>query len=1014
MKVEQTSRKKNIGFVAVSLFALFAIVLTVSIFTLATKEEEVDKKILPNARNYIRTTGLDVKALLKDSLAIYSDSDVSIFALKDTEGSKIVFAYNQEPTGSEKTDKFFIHVYLKDSTLIRTPFYNFTFASQNKFSKTDIDGTNFYFYKKLLASDIFEDNYIPFDQIASFNIGRFSTKSGRSLSASNIRVPIYKIISIDKKVIIDELAGKEKYTINQIDLFTSQASFNKIKEKRNAALKVGVLITNDDDVVKGDVSINGTEKIKTEFRLKGDWTDHLDEDKKWSYRIIAKDTKTILGMRKVSVQHPKARNYQWEWLFNKVIKDEKIIALRYDFVSFNIHIKGQGTIYNEIMALEESFDKILIENNKKREGVILGFDEDLLWKDRYYQQKLGLKANTLDYENLTSIDYARVKVYNENKVLSDPKLLKQFNVAKDLMVGLKSGKYTVSDVFDLDKLTTYVAINNLFGGDHALVWHNLRIYYNPITNKLEPISFDSNSGQRKSAIKHYPFSEGDTLYAQLLMKKLVKYSSQEYINSIFSKHGGQLNSITEILKNDLEYKDFDPKTLEYNSNFIKKYIYPSSMIAVDFVTYKNDKLVLDVKTLTNFPVEISGLYHQEGQKLNVNNSPVILNNNTKKRITFTLKKAFDNAFVSKKNKKGGFKYPKDVPKLRIEAQIIATNFPRKYTINAFSSSQDLDQSIAKYKSLKESTFESFDFIKINERKKEVLFVSGAHEISKSIKIPSGYSVIIPAGFSLDLKGGASFHSKSAITAKGTKERPINFISSDGTGGGLFVTNAATASLLDFCSFTNLSNPTNEIWEVSGAVNFHESDVSISNTQFKNNRCEDALNVISSDFTLQNSQFYDTFSDSFDGDFVTGTIKNCQFYNSGNDSIDVSGSQLVLENVLIENPSDKGVSAGEASTISGNNITVENGEIGIVSKDLSKINFTNVILNNTRLGFSAFQKKPEYGTASIIIKNITQLNNETDFLIEIQSSLLIDNVRMPTVSNKVIDQMYGNEYGKSTK
>ena len=148
--------------------------------------------------------------------------------------------------------------------------------------------------------------------------------------------------------------------------------------------------------------------------------------------------------------------------------------------------------------------------------------------------------------------------------------------------------------------------------------------------------------------------------------------------------------------------------------------------------------------------------------------------------------------------------------------------------------------------------------------------------------------------------------------------------------------------------------------------------------------------------------------------MTGIIKNCQFYNSGNDGIDVSGSQLVLENILVENPSDKGVSAGESSTISGNNITIKSGEIGIVSKDLSLITFDEVTITDTRLGFSAFQKKPEYGAASIIINNIQQLNNEVAHLIELNSSLTLNGKKMPTVSNDVIDQMYGNEYGKSSK
>lgn len=119
-------------------------------------------------------------------------------------------------------------------------------------------------------------------------------------------------------------------------------------------------------------------------------------------------------------------------------------------------------------------------------------------------------------------------------------------------------------------------------------------------------------------------------------------------------------------------------------------------------------------------------------------------------------------------------------------------------------------------------------------------------------------------------------------------------------------------------------------------------------------------------------------------------------------------------INIKNPSDKAISAGENSTITGENIHVSGGEIGVVSKDLSKINLTNLSIIDTRLGISAFQKKSEYGVASIQISKLTLKNNELDYLIENRSSLIIDNVAVKTVSNNVIDQMYGKEYGKSSR
>jgi len=1012
MKIEKTSRKSNAGFIALSFFILLALVIVV-VFALPKKEETLVNKS-PNDRNVIATNGFEISALIDDKKYLYNDSEVSVFALKDEGMSKLAFVYKDVPKGRQKTDMFFIHVFLKDISLIKNEFYNITFSITGAPEKVSIDGSDFYVYKKALLSDIFEDKYIPFNEINYINTGRFKTGLGRSLSLEKIKIPEDKIVSYLKKVTLSQLSSTDDYYVNKIDVYTKKNQFDKIKDKRNQALKTGILLSNKNDFIKGKVSLNEGNFINIEFRLKGDWTDHLNGSKKWSYRIVVDEDKTILGMRKFSLQHPKTRHFQWEWLFNKAIKDEGLIGLRYEFVNLNIHVEGDNVITNGIMALEESFDKILIENNKKREGIILGFDEDLFWKEKEQIGRLDLDNSALDYKGPSSFQNAPVKVYNENKVLSDPKLLKQFNIAKDLIEGLKDKRYKISEVFDIDKLSTYVALANLFGCDHALVWHNLRIYYNPITNKLEPVSFDSNAGLKKTEIKHYPFYEGDEVYQENLTKKLSYYSSQEYLDSLINSHGKQLNSVSKVIKDAYGYFNFDPSILEYNSNFIKKNIYSSEIITTGLIEHSKEELKVEVNNITQFPVEINNLTYKDGKRLDKLTESLIIPAYSTQLVTIPLKGAFNNAFVSKKNKKGGFQYPKDVAALRIEAQIIGTDFLRKYPINAFGSSQDIDASVAKYRKLNNTNYEGLPFATIDTITKTIQFKKGAFSTSETLRFPANYNIEIEPGFTLDLTDNASLISKSPIIAKGTATDPISFTSVDKTGGGLFITDAHKQSILNHCIFSDLSNPNNDNWEVSGAVNFHESDVTISNSQFNDNRCEDGLNIIRSEFLLEDSQFRNTFSDSFDGDFVTGEIKNCQFYDSGNDGIDVSGSTIVLENILIKNPSDKGISAGEASKMSGSYITVEEGEIGIVSKDLSQIDFSNVTLNGTRLGFSAFQKKSEYGTASIKVNTISQINNETDFLIEMKSSLSINGELMPTVSNKVIDQMYGNEYGKSTK
>ena len=77
-------------------------------------------------------------------------------------------------------------------------------------------------------------------------------------------------------------------------------------------------------------------------------------------------------MKEFSIQHPKTRNYVYEWLFHEALKREDLLSLRYEFIDVTLNGKDLGTY-----ALEESFEKRLIEHNGYREGPIVRFNEDL-------------------------------------------------------------------------------------------------------------------------------------------------------------------------------------------------------------------------------------------------------------------------------------------------------------------------------------------------------------------------------------------------------------------------------------------------------------------------------------------------------------------------------------------------------------------------------------------------------------------------------------------------------------
>ncbi|MBG6128546.1 hypothetical protein IWQ47_000764 [Aquimarina sp. EL_43] len=1004
MKIKKVQNKKShLIIMPIVFFALFiSSLLFQKNNSLSNNNEQVHNTEIPTTT--LSEEGIS-EMIDKNINKIYSDSEFSIYYKADRGVPKIYYVYKDSLTNRQLNDAFFIHIFPKDEeALLKLQKYNYINLDFFDFNPIELKINNeTYFVFTGVFSHKTLTHFLEPNKIKFFNTGRFSEIQGRSYQADGIN---FENLSPDNT----------SNTLEKITISINKKNFEKVKSRRNEALKSKILIKKDDDFVTSKVSYNTTKNIKSRIRLKGDWTDHLDDEKKWSFRVILENENlTIRGMSKFSIQHPKVRNYEWEWLFQKVIKNNDLIGLRYDFINVDIEIKEKDSIQTiplGIMAIEESFDKRLIENNKRREGIILSFDESLLWEDRKKSSDLKLNVNSWS-KKLQNTQNLPIKVFDESRILSDPVLSKQFNVAKNLLEGLKKGKLKISEVFDIDKLTTFVALSNLFGGQHGLINHNLRIYFNPVTNKLEPVCFDSHPGFKIDKITHYPFSKNDSIYTKKLLEKLEIISNEKFIKNFINKFNNDLNKVFVNLQTELK-TTVDLSILDYNSNFIKKQINPSNIIVSNLLNIDKKQIQIDINNLSDFPVIINSLEHNNGRRLSFPfSSDPIIHPNEKKLITFYIKDAFNNAFVSKKNKKGGFRYPKDVKKLKIKYKLPGLSISRKNIIIPFGANQDETlEVINTYKKSFVANYTSFNFIEV---KNNILTIpKGNHKLNKTLVIPKNHKVIVEKGASIDMTNKASIISYSPIICKGIKNSPIHFFSSDNSSGGIFISNTKKKSILNHCNFTSLSNPTSNLWTLSGAVNFNETIVEISNSVFRNNRSEDGLNIIRSKFLIDSTIFKNTLSDAFDGDFVEGKILNSTFSNNGNDGIDVSGSTIFLKDIVIRNSSDKAISAGESSTIKGMNISVSEGEIGIVSKDLSSISLQNVSISNTKLALSSFQKKSEYGTGSIDISMLTLQNNELDYLIENGSQLLIDKTPVRTVSNKVIDQMYGKKYGKSSK
>ncbi|MGB1317671.1 MAG: right-handed parallel beta-helix repeat-containing protein, partial [Flavobacteriales bacterium] len=268
---------------------------------------------------------------------------------------------------------------------------------------------------------------------------------------------------------------------------------------------------------------------------------------------------------------------------------------------------------------------------------------------------------------------------------------------------------------------------------------------------------------------------------------------------------------------------------------------------------------------------------------------------------------------------------------------------------------------------------------------------GSHVISELLYIPSNSKLVVQAGTELVFKATGGILSESPIELIGSKDKPIVIQSESLNNQGLTVLQTNTESVLKHVQFQSMNSLSFEGWVLTGGVNFYESDVVLEHCSIDNGRSEDALNIIRSNFELNSCQIKSSFSDGFDSDFSKGSVVNCRFEAIGNDAVDFSGSQVKIEDCELLNIGDKAVSVGERSTLTIKNSTIEKATIGVAAKDCSRATLSNIEISQCQYGFVAYEKKSEYGGATIETKSVTlkEVNEESD--IEINSKLIKDGV-----------------------
>jgi len=687
----------------------------------------------------------------------------------------------------------------------------------------------------------------------------------------------------------------------------------------------------------GELAIND-KKIPIRLRVKGDRVLHWYDKNQTSYKIDIRGIDRLWGMEEFSLQKPITRNYTYEYLFHKYLEFYDLISLKYFFVNLNINDNNQG-----IYAVEEGFSKELIERNKRRNGPIFGLEE-----------KKGVSYPFIEYD-----------LYSDDFWISNYPTLTTTAFSK-LNILKSNDQENLNEIFDLRKWAKFFAIIDLTNTLHGAIPKSVKLFYNPVTEKFEPIGFDGHAElgnindfiildfldpnnkkcgyiceDREWFLRFLKNKDGqiNTEFINLYVSYLKFISSQDQLNQFKNKHLNKINFYNDQLYSDISkidkgyYKGIAP--FEFNKNFLD-----------ERSSYINNKL-LDINELGDL-------------KVSLNNKQISFDNVNR----FFLKK------INLKCDKGKIFEIYVIKNQILDYDKNCNYYIGKKSISLFKNIYINKAFIDPYKNIKDITENNLKF------KDGVYYLENNLEVKENIYLPKNKRLIISSGVNIKFINDSVFISEGSINFNGTNINPIKIYSDKKKGSMIFYDNIYN---LNNVLIDNLSFPKNKNSILYGGLNIIDSKVNIKNTEIKNSNSEDAINIINSKTTISDLKMNNIKADALDVDFGEIDFSGIYCENIQNDCLDVSGVFVEGSKLITKNVFDKGLSFGESSTGNLINSTFMNNKIAIAVKDGSSLSSSYINMGENDIDIAIFTKKKAYENSEMTILNTKNKKNLKVFL-----------------------------------
>jgi hypothetical protein len=713
-------------------------------------------------------------------------------------------------------------------------------------------------------------------------------------------------------------------------------------------------------------------------RLKGNLSGHWENDKQWSLRIKLKKNKTIMSMNEFSLTVHVERDFPHNFLAYEISQRYNLLSPRYETVAVNFNGSDWG-----LMLMEEQFSESFYAKNKIKEGPIFKMTNE---QDFMLSVLLGGKIDNL-------VDVMKWQGKLETKIFNEKKIRKKSNFpniqTNNTLISIFKNIQEVSILNESDFISKIIKFQNveefaknlaiiLFLGDtHSYRTDNARYYLDPYNLKIRPILTDYTHGilNINSLDKMPLFYKTmfiDENFQKIFFETIIDLKNNFHLIEkdtikICKDYGKNCTNMFNLknLKNNIETlslnKDlFKKKEILLKENLSKKYnsTHQGEINNIKLYIRAFNSGEIFLYNLTSEILKINKIIFEDSESTTNQNK-------NSKSLTETILSSKYNQVSLKKIKFIDNNYKSLKIYYRDEKD-------KEYSINTLIENKNYKKDLFFNRKLF-----NHNFIKI--KKNNYIISKGTHIVEKPIIVPVGKNLIIEAGVTLKMKEHTYIEIQDGyVQMNGKENKPIEILSinekNNWSGIYVYSTDLNKKSILKFVTIKNSFQFNNNYIQLTGAINFINTNTLISDINIINSDAEDAINIVNSQIIIKNSNFENNKSDAIDMDYSTGKIINNTFKNIGGDAIDLSGSKVKIKNVYAEFVFDKVISAGEKSYVEIENLKALNSGIVIASKDSSNVLGNQIFAKNcNKFDFIVFQKKSYFKGANMSLNNTISCN-----------------------------------------